>query len=369
MTTTTADAAAAAFFDGSAEIKRLHEMTWETEREDEVPRDRWGRPKIIPPDGKGAMKPYSRASGFGKQIEDTSNLEKWGKRQMLRAAAMDPTIAERVPQDTDGDEEKRIEPSYPRTRGGEISRKHRDVLNALVEQADEVVGSQDKAGLGTDIHAATEFIDRGDSLEDKLISYEPERRELLIDRANAYYKVVQDYGFTYDSIEDFGVQDDVEVAGTWDRRGRVPFWRDHSQVILDVKTSGSMDFAGIGFAVQLATYAHSVAYDFQTGQRTPHEDMDLERALIIHVSREKGGPVEIYPVDIETGWRYTTLVKDVIIARRVGKNAIDKNFDQRKALVLMCSTRRELEEMGDVIRTWPEHLRNFANSYWKGLAA
>ena len=231
------------------------------------------------------------------------------------------------------------------------------------------MGSQDKAGLGTDIHAATEFIDRGDSLEDKLIGYDPERRELLIDRANAYHAVVKDYGLTFDSIEDFGVQDDLEVAGTWDRRGRVPFWRDHSQVILDVKTSGSMDFAGIGFAVQLATYSRSCKYDFQTGERTPHDDMDLEKAMIIHVDREKGGPVELYPVDIETGWRYTNLVKDVIIARRVGKKAIDKDFDQRKALVLMCSTRAELEGMGDVIRTWPEHLRKYANAYWLGLPA
>lgn len=367
--TATADAAASAFFEGTAEIKRLHEMTWETEREDEVPRDQYGRPKIIPPGGKGPMKAYSRASGFGKQIENTSNLEKWGKRQMLRAAAIDPSLIDRVPHDVEPDEEKGTEGSWPRTRGGEISKKHRDVLNSLVEQADEVVGSQDKAGLGTDIHAATEFIDRGDSLEDKLIGYDPERRELLIDRANAYYRLVQDYGFTYDSIEDFGVQDDVEVAGTWDRRGCVPFWREHSQVILDVKTSGSMDFAGIGFAVQLATYAHSVAYSFKDGERTPHDDMDLERALIIHVSREKGGPVEVYPVDIATGWRYTNLVNEVIMARRVGGKAIDKNFDQRKALVLMCSTRRELEEMGDVIRSWPERLRKFANAYWKGLAA
>jgi hypothetical protein len=364
-----ANAAAAAFFEGTADVQRLHELTWETEREEAVPRDRWGRPLIIPPGGAGKPKAYSRASGFGKQIENTSSLEKWGKRQMLRAAAIDPTLIDRVPHDVQPDEEKGIEGSFPRTRGGEISKKHRDVLNSLVEQADEVVGSQDKASLGTDIHAATEFIDRGDSLEDKLIAYDPERRALLIDRANAYYKVVKDYGFTFDSIEDFGVQDDVEVAGTWDRRGRVPFWREHSQVILDVKTSGSMDFAGIGFAVQLATYAHSCAYDLHTGTRTPHDDMDLERALIIHVDRNLGGPVELYPVDIETGWRYTGLVNDVIMARRVGDKAIDKNFDERKALVLMCATRRELEEMGDVIRTWPEHLRNFANSYWKGLPA
>lgn len=349
---------AAAFFATPVPPASLADLTLEQANESAVPRDKFDRPLIEPADGVGPRKPYSRASSFGGKLEDKSALERWGKRQMLRGAAIKPEIVHRVPHDS--------KDSQPRTRGGEISRRDRDVLDRLVDEADEAVGSQDKAALGTDIHAATEFIDMGDSLEDKLADFAPAYRALLIDRANAYHQLVKEYGLAWDSIEQFGVQDDLEVAGTWDRRGRVPFWPEHRQIIGDVKTSGSMDFAGIGFAVQLAVYAHSAAYDHEDGSRTPHEDMDEARAVIIHVDREMGGPVELFYVDIATGWRYARLAREVILARREGKKAIEQ-IDERKALVMMCSTTAELESYRDVIMTWPKHMRDYANARHRAL--
>lgn len=344
------------FFADQVKPPSLKEMTVEQQAEAEVPRDFAGRPLILAPDGSNKRLPYSRASSFGDKLEDKSNLEQWGKRQMLRGAAIDPSILDRVPQ------------GPARERGGDISKGDKKQLDNLVDRADEAVGSHDKATLGTDIHAATEFVDMGDSLEDKLVGFSPERKELLIERANAYYRKTSEFGLKWDSIEQFGVQDEVQVAGTWDRRGSIPFWPGHSQVIGDVKTSGSMDFAGIGFAVQLAVYAHSCAYSAADGSRTPHEDMDLQRALIIHVDRNLHGPVELFFVDIEVGWKYATLARQVILARRRGKDAISE-LDERQALILSTRTRDDLLALGDMIRTWPKHLRDLANGHYDGLAA
>ena len=127
--------------------------TKEQEEEGKIPRDRWNRPMIWLPDMSRRVA-YARASSYGGQLEDKSALEKWGKRQMLRGAAIDPSIIDRVPQGT------------ARQRGGELTYQDKKTLDRLVEQADEAVGSQDKASLGTAIHYGTEVVDLGGSLAD-----------------------------------------------------------------------------------------------------------------------------------------------------------------------------------------------------------
>lgn len=340
----------------------------EEEAEAQIPRDRWDRPLIWPP-GTGPqtharrdMVPYARASSYGGQIEDKSALAQWGKRQMLRGAAIDldryaaemalfregrgphpaSPILDRVPQ------------GLARVRGGEIESREKKVLDSLVDQADEAVGSSDKAALGTAIHLGTEIIDQGGDLS----SQSP----LIRERANAYYAKVKEWGIRWTSIELFGVEDENQVAGTWDRAGYIPWWSRWFQFIGDVKTSGSMDFAGIGFAVQLASYAHSCAYDIATGTRTPHENMNLEKALIIHVSREMYGPVEMFEVDIATGWQYAKLARQIVIARREGKKSI-REIHELEVRIMSCITAAELrdlwEETGNV---WTQKDRDLADA-------
>ena len=295
----------------------------EAEEEGKVPRDRWDRPLILLPDGSGKSAPYARASSFGGIIEDKTNLEKWGKRQMIRGVAIDPSIIDRVPQ------------GPARERGGEISRTDKKILDRLVDQADAAVGSSDKAELGTAIHLGTELVDLGGDLT----GVSP----LVRERATAYWHFCQEYGLKMTSVETFGVEDTHRVAGTWDRTGTVA-WDRGIQRILDVKTSSTMAFAGIGFAVQLAEYAHMFAYDPTTGARTPHETMHMGEAYIIHVSREQGGPVELFRVDIEMGWRHAGLVAAVKAARAEGKRAIDE-VDALAVQIEMAQSRAELHEL------------------------
>lgn len=272
--------------------------------DDGIPRDGRGNALIVPPEGydgyrrKDGLVAYGRASGFGKTIEDTYYLDKWVQRQVVRGMALDPSLAPRAAEIPDPDSD-------------ESQKKARNAaLDKIVEDAKEAAGANVKSRLGTAIHLGTELVDKGESLEGQ--------PPIIVDRANAYWKFCRENNIVPTSVEVFGVQDDYQVAGTWDRTG----WWQRKHKIVDVKTSSSMDFAGIAFSVQLACYAHMVAYDPATGARTPHEVMDLEEGVIIHVDRNMGGPVELYRVDLTAGWRWATLVNQISQARSDGRKAI-----------------------------------------------
>lgn len=340
-------------------------VTLEEEVEAKVERDRFDRPLIVQEDG--SKLPYSRASSYGGQLDDKTNVEKWAKRQIVRGVAI-ALRGGKAPAFLDAVPERLFDPWED--QDGEKGDKK--MLDSLAERAQDMAGSNLKSQLGTDIHYATELIDLGESLDAGLRDFEPKRRQVLMERADAYYKKIQEYRIKWDSVETFGVQDDLQVAGTWDRRGSVPWWPQHKQVIGDVKTSSTMDFAGITYAVQLATYAHMKAYDIATAARTPHEDMNEKWALIVHVERFMGGAVELYPVNIEWGWRHAELARAVILARREGSrkgpDAVIAKLDDREAQILSASSIAELDEMRPVIMSWPKWLRKIAERRWEELS-
>lgn len=342
------------FLDGETPAQPTLPPTLEEIAEEKVKRDRWGRPLIVQPDG--SLLPYNRASSYGDQIEDKRNVNLWALRQVVRGIKMKPEMLGAVP---DGE--------YLENPWTDPDRFAKKALTRISEQAQEVAGSNLKSALGTQIHAATEYIDRGDDLESNLADLDPVRRAWVIERANAYHKVVCEFGFKYTAIEEFGVQDELQVAGTYDRRGFVPWWPEHKNTILDVKTSSSLDFAGIGFAVQFATYAHMMAYDLDTAERTPHDDMNLKKALIIHVGREKGSHVTIAEVDIEFGWRHARLAREILVARREAKKGI-REISESEAAIYACSSRAELKELLGDGSGWAQSLRNLANERYRVLA-
>lgn len=342
----------ASFFEDQQSPPMPRLVTLEEETEAKVPRDRYDRPLILQPDG--SRQPYNRASSYGGQIEDNSNISRWQQQQVVRGIAMHPELLNAVPANAKGDP------------WADLTSNEKKGLTRIAEQAQEYAGSSLKATLGTQIHAATEFIDLGDSLEDKLAEFDPVRRKLLIERANAYYRMVQDYGFRWQEIETFGVQDDLHVAGTMDRLGFVPFWPEHKNTVVDNKTSSSLDFAGVGFSVQLATYSRMKRYEIATETRSELEDVNPVKALIIHIGREWGSPVTLASVDIEWGWRHAVLARQIIVARREGKGRVAE-MDERKLRLDGAESRDDLREMGAEIARWPQWLKDEANKRWAVL--
>jgi hypothetical protein len=338
-------------------------VTKEEEADQKVERDQWDRPLILQPDG--SKRPYNRASSYGGQLDDHSKVEEWAARQVVRGIAI-ALRAGRAPAFLDAIDERLFDPWEDQQS------KDKKLLNSLVDRAQDMAGSNLKSQLGTDIHYATELVDLGESLDAGLRDFEPGRRKHLAERADAYWKKIQEYRIKWDSVETFGVQDELEVAGTWDRRGYVPWWPEHAQVIGDVKTSSTMDFAGITYAVQLATYAHMCAYDIATGTRTPHDDMNERWALIIHVERHMGGGVELYPVNVAWGWRHARLARQVIQARREGRSkapgrAVISRLDDREAAIMSAQTREELRALAPEAKTWPKWLREKAKKKFESM--
>lgn len=240
----------------------------------EIPRDRYGRPMIMPTKGTKRV-PYRRTTTFVGCLEDTYNLMNWKNRQVaygmgqrkdlvLAAAAADPT-----------DKRK---------------------LNEIAEKATEHAQASASATTGTALHALTERVDRGQPL-----GFVPHEYEADI---AAYQQATQSIEFT--AVETFRVYDPWTVAGTADRIGRDKRGRLR---IYDIKT-GSIDYPH-KMAMQLAMYARSLPYDIATDMRgEPEDDLDLNRGVIIHLPAGQGR-CDLYEIDINKGWGACLVAKQV----------------------------------------------------------
>ncbi|MCK0174782.1 PD-(D/E)XK nuclease family protein [Mycolicibacterium sp. F2034L] len=240
----------------------------------EIPRDRFGRPMVMPT-GRGKKRvAYRRATTFVGCLDDMNGLMKWKARQValgmgqrkdlvLAAAAANP------------DDKK--------------------LLGEIAEKATEHALSSAGATTGTALHSLTERIDRGQNL-----GYVPAEYEADLE---AYQKATAEIEFI--GIEAFRVHDDWKVAGTADRIGRL-----HGRLmIMDIKT-GSIDYPH-KMAMQLAMYAHSTPYDIPTDTRQPVEEgLNPNQGIIIHLPAGEGR-CDLYEIDLNKGWAACVLAKKV----------------------------------------------------------
>jgi len=232
---------------------------------DEIPRDRWGRPLVVPPGGGKAVG-YMRCTTFASTLEDTFNLSRWQQRMVAIGLVDRPDLQLAVA----------------------AHRDDKSRLNDLCNEALDAAAAKAAATTGTALHALTEQHDRGTLDIAKVpLAYRPD--------IEAYVEATR--GLEVVQIETFGVIDDMKVGGTWDRivtyKGR--------NVIADLKT-GSVDYGMLKIAVQLAIYSRCVQYDFRTHTRTPLPDVDQAVALVIHLPAGTG-TARLLEVDIAAGWQ------------------------------------------------------------------
>lgn len=247
-----------------------------------IPRDRWGRPLVTPLNG-GKPVAYTRCTTFVGCLEDTYNLSLWQQRMVALGLADRPDLMLSVAAHRD-DKKK---------------------LNELVDQAREAAAATAAATTGTALHTLTERVDRNETLGVIPVAYQAD--------LDAYRDATSP--FKVETIEQFRVQDDLKIGGTTDRI----FEYLGTRYIGDVKT-GSIEW-GIGkIAMQLATYANSVPYDWGTRQRTPDPwPVDLDRAIIVHLPAGQG-VCNLVWVDIKAGWEAVTTLAQPVRAWRSRKN-------------------------------------------------
>jgi len=299
----------------------LFTLATATAAPDDFPRDRYGRPMIVPADG-GKPVPYGRPSSFGKKLEDTYGLEQWQRRMVTVGLARTPSLVARAA----------TIPGDPKA----WTKAHKADLNAIADEALIAAKANQAADIGTSLHRMTELADLGDD-----VSHLPE--PFAADVA-AYRAGMAAHGFTIDPahIECRMVCDELRLAGTTDRIPYVNGIGRHR--ILDLKTGESIELAALGYAVQLAVYAHSVLYDVATGERTPI-DLDLSTALIVHLPAGKA-TFTLYEVDVAAGWEAALVCAE-----------IDRWRKRKNLLVAVPEVKATTVEAVNVPDTWDNLLR------------
>lgn len=281
-------------------------MTFETPAK-EVPRDRWKRPLIIPPDG-GKPEPYTRCTRFVDVLDDKYTLQKWMQRQVAVGLSLRPDLAlaaATAANDPDGQKRE---------------------LDGICDDAREAARGSAKATIGKAFHGLTERLDRGLS-----VGVMPDQYRAHL---GAYETATRHLSPIH--IEQIMVLDEMRVAGTPDRVVTVDGMP--GCYIADLKTGASTLADGLPkVAMQLAAYAHSVLYDVTEGTRAEIPGLNLERALVIALDSEiipgKQPECRLLWVDLTVGWRGVQLCRQIWDWRKDTRKISGEDASQKPAWV------------------------------------
>jgi hypothetical protein len=252
---------------------------------------------------------YGRPSNFGNQIENRFNLERWHERRVLYGAALI---------DLAGVEQIDIDDPDQVTQ-----------LDGLVGDAKKAAGAYLAAQRGTLTHEFAEYVDHHEESPLSVLEYAETLGipATVIDaQLDAYGRCLDRYDLHVLAIEQTVVDDRWRLAGRLDRIVRLgrdlqftdgTVMEEGDVVIGDIKTgrvrvspAGSPEYWNT-YAVQIASYAHSVPYIIaedawdEARDEWPWE-IDQRHGLIIHLDinnaiEEGVATAQLYHVDLVAG--------------------------------------------------------------------
>lgn len=246
----------------------------------------------LPDPYTGQPRKWTRASGIGKRLEDTSTLEKWKMRAVAKGMANRPDLVASAS-------------AYP------FDDDHRTELNEIAEQACEAAGTSVGRNLGSAYHKLAQRLDSGQmTLEEVPEAWRADMAARQKNLADNGLRVLP--GFK----ERTGVCPELGVAGTFDSLlidalGEV--------FVGDDKTARKIQFGWLGISVQLAIYSrftHLWIRETKSYESMPK--VNLERAIVMHglVGQESARLAEI---SIARGWEFAKLADQVRLARNESK--------------------------------------------------
>ena len=254
----------------------------------DIPRDRWGRPLIVPIDG-GDPIAYTRVSTMAKTLDDLSNLMTWKQRKTAEGLLRRPDLLTRLA-------------GVLANADPDTDWKAKREVNAVCDEATEAASASKGASAGTGFHALTEAIDRG---EEPLFVPPADAPRL-----DAYRAATE--GYTALDMETFVVNDTLMAAGSFDRLWRCP---DGRVRVGDLKTGKSEADYPLATTVQIAIYANSLRYHPTTGRAPLHDELDLTTGLLVHMP--PSGGCRVIPLDLEVGWRAARTAANVHQIRKL----------------------------------------------------
>lgn len=270
---------------------------------------------------------YRRPSGFGKQIENTYNLQKWGERQEALGFALDFNLLKRAAALLDG---------------GRDSKTWKDEADQVVVAAKQAAKAWIAADRGTHSHGLAEDDDEGRDIIGRIEHGETLGLDRDVQRALVaeWRAMLERNGLEILAVEFACVNDHYKAAGTGDRiarltrplrfrlcAGELVTLPNGTIVVLDLKTGQRrLDNAGVvmywqSYAVQVAIYAGGCLYDPETDTRSPYPwPVDQDWALIAHLDvlgAMDGRPsCELVLVDLRAG----RAAADLCVAARAWEN-------------------------------------------------
>ncbi len=318
-------------------IEDINEFAAQFFEEEKPPRDRSGRPLLIPRGVEIADEnrvPYTRASGLGEMLEEFSYLWKWKMKGLTKGLAdsMDLIRLAAGLNYTSGFAEDEAE-----------NRASGRLLEDIAERAMGRAGINAKADYGTAIHSRTEDGNRGTDPDEKQAA-----------DVESCLQLWKDLGVVHLGTEIFTACDETRSAGTFDNLSYVP---GYGIIVTDKKTSSK---AKATYDVQLSTYANSDVYWKDTDLRCTLEeyvsdlgwDPDLLRRDIGLIWWIKNGKTEARLLNLVDGFRAAKTAAWIRDERRtmgVAKNVTkDLRLDTarlREALHTRISTTVSSEEL------------------------
>jgi len=296
----------------------------ESEFDDSIPRDRWGRPTLIPEGGRVRL-PYTRASSLADFISNKRGLQRWRERYMARGLGIRNDLAMLA-----GSEDYNTGFGVDDVGENKASGLR---LDEIIERAVDAARISEKADYGTVVHRLTESKSRADpmAIGGKVLAAD-------VDSVKRALR-----GVTVLAEEIFVACDEVMAAGSFDKLVRLP-GREKAQC-WDLK-SGKLHMEGFG--VQLAVYANGQIYD--NDERFTLESqfgpIDTERAIVGHTAAQTGQTV-FYEIDIAKGMeaaKHAAWVRDYqgsaqhgvpldldALARRAAIEALHEGIDREAA--------------------------------------
>jgi hypothetical protein len=253
---------------------------------------------VIPPGGT-KITGYARSTTVAKTLDDTSNLDKWGKRMVAIGMTRRPDLLSTAALHTADTPDAKRE------------------LDAVCEQAHIAGGGTVRRDQGTAIHKMMELAHTDPSY------VIPELHRPEVEAVNAALS-----GHGLEVVPEFSemlcVLDAHQLAGRPDLVVRSTSCG--TLYVADLKTGASVDYSQLAWSVQFAIpanadnrYVQGPASDGSEDERHPMPELSRDTAIILHI--QPGGTLcDVYDLDIAKGYEALDVAMEVRRLRSLGKS-------------------------------------------------
>lgn len=282
-------------------------------------RGKYSLPSPTPGTGK-VHDTFTRVTTGAHALDETTGLDKWKMRNVVLGIHQKPELLDDI---------DLYDEPWAVTK----------TINSVADKASEVAGASEAAERGTAIHAWTEAVERdGMDVADVPAEFKP--------YVVAYLEALEAAGIESvpELIERIVWHKSTGWVGTFDRVYRLA---DGTRVIGDVKTSKSLRFGYLGFAMQLAVYAGADAMLKVDGSGwEPMPAVGDVYGVIAHLPSNNPGHCELVTLDLEAGRQAIELAERVREYRSAASRVIPNVHPIPELdLVQLVDSARSMEDL------------------------